>query len=411
LQARTILKRWLGLEKFTFERFMHLAIFLGLPIMLGVEFLFLPELEHYAGVRLIFAFISLAIFFASFKVKFIQNDFTYINYVVIYLVISHLIFLTYVNNFTFFQSALLIALILGASLVFRTRTQLGIFQVCMFFLVLQASFLAMGDTEVDVLLFLGLYIFMNVVAFSIQDYIFRQRDKLEIAAENLQRSNRSLEQFAYVASHDLQEPLRTVTNYVQLLQRRYGEKLDEDADEFIFFAVDATRRMQNLIQSLLKFSRVSSDNLKRIEIDLNDIMDNVASNLEINIKENNAVINYPMLPEIMGDRTMITQLFQNLIGNSIKYRNEADPVITIDSERSDNVWQFSVKDNGIGIPDKYQERVFTIFNRVNAQEGAPQGSGIGLAICKRIAMNHGGELWLESKEGEGSTFYFTIAKP
>jgi len=410
LTLRAKLKRWLGLEKFTFERFLHLALFTGLPAMLLLEYSLLPELEHYTFVRGGMALVSLGIYLASFRVAVILRDFTFINYVTIYLVISHMIFLTYVNGFTFYLSSLLISLILGASLVFRTRFQLLIFQASMFLLVTQASFLAGKDTQVDVPLFLILYVFMNVCAYAIQDYIFRQRDRLQDAAEELRRSNAYLEQFAYATSHDLQEPLRTVTSYVQLLQKRYAGSLGEEADEFIHFTVDATGRMREMIQGLLKFSRVSSQNFHADKVDLNEVLRQVSDSLKVSIDESDASIRYSSMPAILGDRSMLGQLFQNLITNAIKYRDEQRaPIIEIDVVSIENGWRFSVGDNGIGIPKKYQERVFEVFSRVQSKQNA-DGLGIGLALCKRIVFNHGGEIWVKSDEGIGSTFYFSIIR-
>jgi len=407
---RARLKHFFGLEDATFERFLHLALLLGLPVMVTLEMWLLPGLQPYPIVRLVLMLLAGGVYFGSFRSSLIQRDFTYINYVMIYLVISHMIFLTYVNGFPFYYSSLLISLTLGASLFFRTRTQLLIFQASMFLLVVQASILAWKDTLVDVPVFLILYVFMNVCAFAIQDYIFRQRDRLQEAAESLRRSNKSLEQFAYVVSHDLQEPLRTVSSYVQLLERRYAGSLDEGADEFIGFTVDATRRMQSMIQALLELSRVGSDNLKRTDVDLNDVLDGVFANLDAAMEESGATVHCPRMPIVSSDRNMMGQLFQNLIQNAIKYRQpDRSPVIHMDVESEDGQWRFSVRDNGVGIASKYQQRVFDIFNRVQP-DGATGGRGIGLAVCKHIVLNHGGEIGLSSTEGVGTTFWFTLAR-
>lgn len=378
--------------------------------MLALEYQLLPDLDHYAFVRVFMAAAALLIYLLSFRIAWIRREFTFINYVTIYLVISHLIFLTYANDFTFFHSSLLISLILGASLVFRGRLQLVVFQACMLMLVIQASFLVGQGTQVDIIAFLTLYVFMNICAFAIQDYIFRQNDRLEAAAAELRRSNAYLEQFAYATSHDLQEPLRTVTSYVQLLQKRYAGQLSEEADEYIHFTVDATVRMRDMIQGLLKFSRVSSQNFKADKLDLNDILRQVTDSLKVAIDESGAVIHFSTMPAVEGDRSMIGQLFQNLIGNAIKYRHDSrSPVIEIDVKNIENGWQFSVSDNGIGIPQKYQERIFEVFSRIQSKQEV-EGLGIGLALCKRIVFNHGGEIWVNSTEGEGSRFYFTIMR-
>lgn len=410
MNSRHRLKLALGLGDHTFERFLHLALLAGLPLMVALEAWLLPDLRIYPAVRLGLAAVAGLVYAASFRWSVIRRDFTYINYVMIYLVISHMIFLTYVNGFPFYYSSLLISLMLAASLFFRTRWQLLVFQASMFLLVVQASILAWKDTLVDVPVFLILYVFMNACAFAIQDYIFRQRDRLHDAADSLRRSNKSLEQFAYVVSHDLQEPLRTVSSYVQLLERRYAGSLDEGADEFIGFTVDATRRMQGMIQGLLELSRVGSENLRRTDVDLNDVLDGVFANLDAAIEESGAVVHSPSMPVVSGDRNMLHQLFQNLVQNAIKYRHPGrPPVIHLDVSASADAWRFSVRDNGRGIPAKYLQRVFDIFNRV-ARDEEVDGRGIGLAICKHIVLNHGGEIGVDSEEGEGSTFWFTIAR-
>ncbi len=410
MNSRHRLKLALGLGDHTFERFLHLALLAGLPLMVALEAWLLPDLRIYPAVRLGLAAVAGLVYAASFRWSVIRRDFTYINYVMIYLVISHMIFLTYVNGFPFYYSSLLISLMLAASLFFRTRWQLLVFQASMFLLVVQASILAWKDTLVDVPVFLILYVFMNACAFAIQDYIFRQRDRLHDAADNLRRSNKSLEQFAYVVSHDLQEPLRTVSSYVQLLERRYAGSLDEGADEFIGFTVDATRRMQGMIQGLLELSRVGSENLRRTDVDLNDVLDGVFANLDAAIEDSGAVVHSPSMPVVSGDRNMLHQLFQNLVQNAIKYHHPGrPPVIHLDVSASADAWRFSVRDNGRGIPAKYLQRVFDIFNRVTVDEEV-DGRGIGLAICKHIVLNHGGEIGVDSEEGEGSTFWFTIAR-
>ncbi len=213
-----------------------------------------------------------------------------------------------------------------------------------------------------------------------------------------------------MVSHDLQEPLRTVSSYVQLLERRYAGSLDEGADEFIGFTVDATRRMQGMIQGLLELSRVGSENLRRTDVDLNDVLDGVFANLDAAIEDSGAVVHSPSMPVVSGDRNMLHQLFQNLVQNAIKYHHPGrPPVIHLDVSASADAWRFSVRDNGRGIPAKYLQRVFDIFNRVTVDEEV-DGRGIGLAICKHIVLNHGGEIGVDSEEGEGSTFWFTIAR-
>jgi PAS domain S-box-containing protein len=230
--------------------------------------------------------------------------------------------------------------------------------------------------------------------------------ELKLKSEELARSNAELEQFAYVASHDLQEPLRMVTSYVQLLEKRYKNQLDQDANEFIAFAVDGSNRMRTLIQSLLEYSRVNR--IKPFEkINLNDLMEVVLHDLRDSIRSTKAVVKVEPLPEIVGDHILIGQLFQNLVSNAIKFRGEKDPEIIISGEKRENDFLFSVKDNGIGIDKEYSQKIFVIFQRLHTKDKYP-GTGIGLAICKKIVERHGGEIWMESEQGVGSTFYFTI---
>jgi signal transduction histidine kinase/DNA-binding LacI/PurR family transcriptional regulator len=232
-------------------------------------------------------------------------------------------------------------------------------------------------------------------------------DALARQAQELARSNTELEQFAYVASHDLQEPLRMVTSYVQLLARRYEGQIDEDADEFIAFAVNGTDRMRALINDLLEYSRVSTRGKPFELTDCASILNNALVNLKIAIEENDAKVTHDELPTVVADGVQLTQVFQNLIGNAIKFRSATPPKVHIGVERTDGAWVFSVRDNGIGIEAQYFERIFMIFQRLHSREEYT-GTGIGLAVCKSTVERHGGRIWVESEPGEGSTFYFTI---
>jgi len=235
----------------------------------------------------------------------------------------------------------------------------------------------------------------------------RAEEAIKRYAKELERSNKELQQFAYVASHDLQEPLRMVGSFLQLLERRYGSQLDADAKDFIFYAVDGAVRMQALINDLLEYSRVGTRGKPFEEINLNQIITQVKNNLNVAIKENNAVIKCKRLPTIYGDGTQLTQVFQNLIGNAIKFHGERSPEINISSARKNGDYEIVVKDNGIGIDPQYKEKIFLIFQRLHTREEYP-GTGIGLAICKRIVERHGGVIWVESEIGEGATFHFSI---
>ena len=232
-------------------------------------------------------------------------------------------------------------------------------------------------------------------------------EKVKERTEELARSNEELQQFAYVASHDLQEPLRMITSYLQLLQRRYQGKLDDKADKYIYFAVDGASRMQVLINDLLEFSRVTTRANEPEPTDCEFILNQVLSGLELYIKENKATISHDPLPEVMADNTQLAQVFQNLIANGIKFHSEEAPIINIRAEKKAKEWVFSVQDNGIGIDPQYSEKIFEVFKRLHGKEEYP-GTGIGLAVCKKIIERHGGRIWVESELGKGSTFYFTL---
>jgi PAS domain S-box-containing protein len=236
----------------------------------------------------------------------------------------------------------------------------------------------------------------------------RAETQLQRYTAELERSNRELQQFAYVASHDLQEPLRTVTSYMQLLQRRYRKQLDNDADEFINYAVDGALRMRELIQGLLDYSRVSTHGKPFEPVDIRAVLDRALANLKAALDESGTEIHLGTLPVVTGDGTQMMQLFQNLIGNAIKFRRAEEPRVEVGAKQCDGRWEFWVRDNGIGIEPQYHERIFVIFQRLHTRDCYP-GTGIGLAVCKRIVERHGGCIWVESAPGRGSTFHFTIA--
>lgn len=223
----------------------------------------------------------------------------------------------------------------------------------------------------------------------------------------LSRSNQDLEQFAYVASHDLQEPLRMVVSYLQLLERRYRGRLDSDADEFIDYAVDGAKRMQQLINDLLAYSRVGRTAVGTTPIDLNVVVERATKALETAIEESGAEVTADQLPEVTGDRSQLTLLFQNLIANGVKFRGEAPPKIHIGAHVVDGMVEISVRDNGIGIAPEYFEKIFVIFQRLHGRTEFP-GTGIGLALVKKIVETHGGEIRVESEVGKGATFRLTL---
>jgi PAS domain S-box-containing protein len=232
--------------------------------------------------------------------------------------------------------------------------------------------------------------------------------KLKETINKLEISNKELEQFAYVASHDLQEPLRMVASFTQLLERRYKEKLDEDADDYIGFIVEGANRMKDLIDDLLAFSRLNTEKKEFESTDLNQILENVLSNLKSTIEEEDAHITNDKLPVINCDSSQISQVFQNLISNSIKF-HQTPPRIHISVEENDNEWILEVNDEGIGIDTENQQKIFDVFSRLHTRDEF-EGTGIGLSICKRIVERHGGRIWVKSETGKGSTFYFTIPK-
>lgn len=233
------------------------------------------------------------------------------------------------------------------------------------------------------------------------------RKTLEESIAELGRSNSDLQQFAYVASHDLQEPLRMIASYTQLLARRYKGKLDSDAEEFIGYAVDGANRMQRLINDLLAYSRVSTQGNVFEPVDCNGLLEEVLSNLRVAVEESRAVVTHDPLPTVMADGRQLGQLFQNLISNAIKFRGEGPPRVYVSAEQRTGEWLFSVRDNGIGVDPQYAERIFVIFQRLHNREEYP-GTGIGLAICKKIVERHGGRIWVASQAGQGTTFYFTL---
>lgn len=226
-------------------------------------------------------------------------------------------------------------------------------------------------------------------------------------AQELKRSNEELQQFAYVASHDLQEPLRMVTSYMQLLQQRYKEQLDPDAQEFISYAVDGASRMKALIQDLLTYSRVETAAREFSTVDMNEVVKTVQRHLRFTLEETKTAITFDEMPKIRADEQQITQLFQNLISNAIKFRSDQDPHIHIGVKKEGRFWQFCVQDNGIGIDQQYYQRIFIIFQRLHNRSKYP-GTGIGLAICKKVVERHGGNIWVESTPGQGTTFFFTL---
>jgi len=234
----------------------------------------------------------------------------------------------------------------------------------------------------------------------------RAQAKLEQAVAALVRSNEELEHFAYIASHDLQEPLRMVASYVQLLARRYKGKLDKDADDFIAYAVDGATRMQRMINDLLNYSRVGTRGKEFQPTSCEDVLSQTVTNLQLAIEKSGALITHDSLPTVMADESQLVQLFQNLVSNAITYRGQESPRVHVSAEQNRNEWVFAVSDNGIGIEPQYFERIFQLFQGLHSS--SHPGNGIGLAACRKIVERHDGRIWVESEIGEASTFHFTI---
>ncbi len=223
----------------------------------------------------------------------------------------------------------------------------------------------------------------------------------------LENTNEELRQFAYVASHDLKEPLRMISSYTSLIQRRYTKSLDEGAKEFMGYITDATYRMNNLLEDLLAYSRISTHNQKKELINMNEVVEGVMASLQLTIKQKNATIHIQQLPQIDVNRSQMGQLYQNLISNAIKFAANDTPTINISAQKNGSMYLFSVKDNGIGISPEHQQKIFDMFSRLHTRQEY-EGTGIGLATCKKIVERHGGTIWVESEINEGSTFYFTL---
>ncbi len=266
---------------------------------------------------------------------------------------------------------------------------------------------------VSILTIVLMTIVLGVVAIRFEHERLAEEQRLRVQVDErnvaLERSNESLREFAYIASHDLQEPLRTIASFTELLQKRYAGRLDADADEFIGFVVDGAKRMQQLIDDVLEYSRVSTHGKPLVPVDLDAVARRAVANLRASIEERGADVVIGPLPRVMGDEIQLGQLLQNLIGNSLKYNRSARPRVDVAARRDGRgIWRIAVKDNGIGIAPEYHERIFRIFSRLHTR-GEYGGTGIGLAICKRIVDRHGGRIEVESEEGRGASFAFTLA--
>ncbi|MFX1437664.1 MAG: ATP-binding protein [Promethearchaeota archaeon] len=250
-------------------------------------------------------------------------------------------------------------------------------------------------------------VIVGIVVSILSEHISKREIEFNEIMVDLKRSNEDLQQFAYVASHDLQEPLRAIVSFSQLLEEKYRDKLDKDGTEFIHFITDGAKKMNTLIKDLLSYSRITTHAQPSKLTNLEKILKDAIFNLQEAIKESGTIITHDDLPILKVDKTQFIQLFQNLLSNAIKFRRQETPKIHIGVKKINNEWLFSVKDNGIGIESKYFDKLFNIFYRLHTKEEYP-GTGIGLPICKKIVQRYGGKIWVESEFGKGSAFYFTI---
>jgi light-regulated signal transduction histidine kinase (bacteriophytochrome) len=259
----------------------------------------------------------------------------------------------------------------------------------------------------NIVLFTGVIWWNAKLLFWAEQERLKAIEKLKRTTTDLERSNTELQQFAYVASHDLMEPLRTVVSYLELLTSRARGKLGDEEREFIGYAVEGARRMQALIHDLLAYARVDTRGRPLQPTDCESVLESVLTNLKVAIEESHSMIEHDRLPTVQGDVVQLTQVFQNLIGNAIKFRGKIEPRIYVGAKQEKDDWIFQVKDNGIGIDPKNFSRLFVLFQRLHTRREYP-GTGMGLAICKKIIERHGGRIWVESRPGEGTTFFFTI---
>jgi|GEM_PF-2491416 len=269
------------------------------------------------------------------------------------------------------------------------------------------SFLSAMHTPVQAVRAVLAIIITVTVTGMIRIFEWETKKKLELKIERITTLNNELETFAYSASHDLKEPLRAIAGFVGLLEKRYKDSLDEKAHEYIKYTIDGTKRMQELISDLLEYSKVGTKRKEFQPTDCSLILSKAILDLKAAIEESCAIVTYDNMPTIMADASQLTSLFQNLVGNAIKYRSKETPRIHISAERRGNEDVFLVQDNGIGIDPKFKDRIFVAFQRLHTRDEYP-GTGIGLAICKKIVESHGGRIWVESEPEKGSTFYFTI---
>ncbi len=397
-----------GASRFLLEKTILLIVAISVPCFTLIEQQLGIIAQSSHPVRWIITGIAATGLLVSIFIPRFNEHLRWLIIILIYLVVSQVVFLNYIYNFTYLYSALLVAIVILSSIYFDQFKMVVAFQATIFLFVLQASFLSV-NTIVNIGVFLPFYAFVNIVVVFIIYHAIRRRKQLAEAMANLEQtraklmtSNRELEQFAYIASHDLQEPLRTIRSYLQLIEKRYGSALDATGKEFFDFTLDAGERMQQLIKVLLQDSRVNSQQMKPELLNMNEIVGNVKKDLQAVTEREAATINAEDLGSFYGDKVQITRLVQNLIGNALKYRSENPPEIKVSAKVEGWFYRLAVQDNGIGIPRQQQEQIFRIFNRLHTDD---KGVGIGLAVSRKIVQNHGGDIWVESEPGNGTTFH------
>lgn len=275
--------------------------------------------------------------------------------------------------------------------------------------VTEPQFLLMVAVEVGVIA--GLVAgYKTALAHHAAERAREANEQLEALSSDLKTSNKRLEQFASTLSHDLREPLRMVSSYVQLLERRYGEDLDEEAQEYIEYAVNGADRMQSMIDSLLSYSRVTNEENRFEPTNAGTVLDDVLEDLQIRIEETDATVTADELPTVQANREQLEQVFRNLLENAIQHSGDEPPEIHVDAVEDGDWWQFSVRDEGVGIDPAYQDQIFEMFEQIDSDDDNSGTAGMGLALCERIIEHHGGDIWVESDPGEGTTFKFTLPK-
>jgi signal transduction histidine kinase len=406
-----------------FQVTFSIGFFLYLGFNVFDRILYPAHGPYFLKIRIISSCVTLIIFSLSFfkTFKAYAPWFIEISYSILIISVVYMVYLTDGSSSTYYQGINLCYFAIGfVNAFYFARNLLNI----LFLIILYNLAMFASHSPFNSLNFYFANYFMMTTAiivgltskfYSDQHYMtFVQQEQLRINVEDLKqaqdelaRSNRELEQFAYIASHDLQEPLRMVASFCQKLENRYKDKLDESANEYIHFAVDGAKRMQLLVDALLSYARAGKKDVPVQEVDLNKVLQTILHDLDAVIKDNGAVIQVGQLPVIMANQIQMSQLFQNFLTNALKFKGERKPVVEVSARKEQGEWEFTVSDNGIGIAEKHFAKIFVIFNRIH-QRGNYPGTGIGLALCKKIIENYNGKIQVTSQLGEGTAFYFTL---